>query len=379
MEMDEYQKARSELSENILKTEDKMYSDLKDWYTTTLEEVMALLPKYNYDTRELLSANEDIKQIIEDNKIEYITIISENINNIYSYISDKTNEITDIKLRQNLTDTLTNKYDETAIKISEKARKKTNNKLSKRINWVHDKTDLYDKYIDELKPSTTNIDYSALPTIELPSNQQSGVTLDYDIIFTREPNEEVIEYMNNKIFPGADTSLQKLSDELYDIIIKKTEIEGKNSETITGDIRDRFEHLTEYQARRIARTETHTAQLTATYNRLQSNPTVEYVMWVAVGDELTRDSHMEQDGMITYIGNIFPNGCRYPGDPSGPVEEVVFCRCDIEAYYEPLGYAPPADADYWFEEDMIKVQDYSNEIMNALTELGFTDEVITAD
>jgi hypothetical protein len=27
----------------------------------------------------------------------------------------------------------------------------------------------------------------------------------------------------------------------------------------------------------------------------------------------------------------YPNGCRFPGDPAGPAEETIMCRC-VEQY-----------------------------------------------
>lgn len=53
--------------------------------------------------------------------------------------------------------------------------------------------------------------------------------------------------------------------------------------------------------------------------------------WLATPDGLTRDSHREIDGEIVEVGGTFSNGCKYPGDPGGPPEEVWNCRCDVVA------------------------------------------------
>lgn len=52
--------------------------------------------------------------------------------------------------------------------------------------------------------------------------------------------------------------------------------------------------------------------------------------WITMADELVRDSHAELHGMVVPVEEEFPNGLMFPGDPSGPPEEVYNCRCSIE-------------------------------------------------
>ena len=47
--------------------------------------------------------------------------------------------------------------------------------------------------------------------------------------------------------------------------------------------------------------------------------------WVATLDGRTRHSHAAMDGEKIEPGKKFSNGCRYPGDPSGPSWEVYNC------------------------------------------------------
>ena len=65
--------------------------------------------------------------------------------------------------------------------------------------------------------------------------------------------------------------------------------------------------------------------------------------WMATLDKHTRDTHAAIDGETIKVGDkwhpmTFSNGCRYPGDPNGPAQEVYNCRCtlvgDIEDYPE---------------------------------------------
>lgn len=52
--------------------------------------------------------------------------------------------------------------------------------------------------------------------------------------------------------------------------------------------------------------------------------------WVSAGDKRVRPSHQDADGQTVPIDQPFTVGGRslaYPGDPSGPDEEVIACRC----------------------------------------------------
>lgn len=57
--------------------------------------------------------------------------------------------------------------------------------------------------------------------------------------------------------------------------------------------------------------------------------------WMATLDGRTRDSHRHMDGETLPVAKdiwhpvTFSNGCRYPGDPQGPAQEVYNCRCTM--------------------------------------------------
>jgi len=52
--------------------------------------------------------------------------------------------------------------------------------------------------------------------------------------------------------------------------------------------------------------------------------------WDAIIDRVTRDSHRRIDGEIVALDKRFSNGLLYPGDPEGPPEEVMNCRCTMQ-------------------------------------------------
>lgn len=77
---------------------------------------------------------------------------------------------------------------------------------------------------------------------------------------------------------------------------------------------------------RIARTET--AQTVNSVRQLAHKKAgVERHQWVTAADEAVRDTHAAQDGVVVNVGELFPNGIRFPADPDGPAREVINCRC----------------------------------------------------
>lgn len=51
--------------------------------------------------------------------------------------------------------------------------------------------------------------------------------------------------------------------------------------------------------------------------------------WLATLDERTRESHRKMDGEHKPVGELFSNGCRFPGDPKGLAAEIWNCRCTL--------------------------------------------------
>lgn len=54
------------------------------------------------------------------------------------------------------------------------------------------------------------------------------------------------------------------------------------------------------------------------------------MMWLATDDERTRPTHRTADGQRVPVGSYFSVGMadlRFPGDPRGPAQEVIQCRC----------------------------------------------------
>jgi hypothetical protein len=59
-------------------------------------------------------------------------------------------------------------------------------------------------------------------------------------------------------------------------------------------------------------------------------------VWETASDDRVRDSHAEMNGESVGLDEAFSNGLMYPGDPSGPVEEIANCRCYLNVRFDYL-------------------------------------------
>jgi len=120
--------------------------------------------------------------------------------------------------------------------------------------------------------------------------------------------------------------------------------EGLGTREIARSFRDMIDGIgtlnPAQRAKVIASTETHTA---ANYAQVEAVRAIDLpgVMreWLAVEDARTRESHAEADGQQVEMDEPFTVGgarLMFPGDPDGPPEETINCRCVI-AFVAPEG------------------------------------------
>jgi hypothetical protein len=105
---------------------------------------------------------------------------------------------------------------------------------------------------------------------------------------------------------------------------------------------------------RIARTEGHRIQCSATHDAAQQakDRGADIVkMWDATLDGKTRESHVAVDGQIRELDETFSNGLMFPGDPAGGAAEVINCRC---AYLQ--------KARRWLDGSFTKVNNFTKQI-----------------
>lgn len=163
--------------------------------------------------------------------------------------------------------------------------------------------------------------------------------------------EQQIKYKDMKL---SESTQSRLTTNLRKVLLKG-ERDGLNARNIGKMLQEKCDQLKGYECERIARTEIISCHNQAKFDQFMNDDLVDYVQWIATEDEKTRESHAEQNGMIVRVGDTFPNGCQFPGDPAGDVEEVVQCRCDLNSYIPEIGMTAPPGMTYFFEEDFIPI------------------------
>lgn len=112
--------------------------------------------------------------------------------------------------------------------------------------------------------------------------------------------------------------------------------DGLGQDGIGQYVRDLIPTFSRQRANLIARTETHGA---ANYGMQAAAADTGLVLrkeWISAEDARTRPDHADMSGKTVAIDEAFDFGAyslAYPGDPSGPAEGVINCRCTI-------GYIP---------------------------------------
>lgn len=172
----------------------------------------------------------------------------------------------------------------------------------------------------------------------LYSLQQQGIPLVFPI--NQEQVAEAIQH-DTKISTKKNTKTGKLYASLgEDITDLKKKIAGEISRGFAGSMSYAkiaanialISGIPKNNAMTIARTEMHRIQTKASMDtcyKAREKKAEVIKFWDSTLDSRTRDSHMRVDGEQKELDEKFSNGLLYPGDPDGPAEEVINCRCAL--------------------------------------------------
>lgn len=124
-----------------------------------------------------------------------------------------------------------------------------------------------------------------------------------------------------------ETTFQQIKEALAEGIR-----EGEGTDKLAERVEQVFAFASRVRAERIARTETIGASNFAHVEAYRQSGLVEMKRWIAALDERTRDTHREAHGQEVPVDAPFSVGghaLMFPGDPDGPPEEVINCRCTV--------------------------------------------------
>lgn len=183
---------------------------------------------------------------------------------------------------------------------------------------------LSEKWDDELK-KIANKHYRQVATIVKPQVEarirRAGIDFTLDLADPRMVS--YIDIKTLKIVEINDSIREGVRSALSDGVGENLTM-GELQESIFAVMQD-----TRARALRIARTET-TSAANGTEFVAHNIAGIKTHQWVASLDEATRETHLAcmAEGPIP-VGDVFSNGCRFPGDPSGAPGEVINCRCTL--------------------------------------------------
>ena len=168
------------------------------------------------------------------------------------------------------------------------------------------------------------------------------------------------EDLFERVFIASQATMARVEQSIMTIILDGYK-SGKGIDYVANELNKRFDQLTTWESKRIARTEIHNSHNAAVMNTYEDLG-VEYTMWITAHDDRVRGlkptdtaDHVELDGEIIRVGDTYSNGLKYPGDTDGPIEEWINCRCANAPFNMPYGYmAPPQEQ--FKETDLIRIK-----------------------
>lgn len=148
--------------------------------------------------------------------------------------------------------------------------------------------------------------------------------------FNSEWTADIQEFFNRYLLNKVVVPISEKTKEIILRVMKEATEKGWSNDQIVDRLLSR--ELSAYRARRIVRTETVRA---VNYGSMLGADKYDYEVvkeWLAVNDNRTRLTHRHGtgvDGQVREINEPFGNGLFFPGDPAGPPEETINCRCAV--------------------------------------------------
>lgn len=142
----------------------------------------------------------------------------------------------------------------------------------------------------------------------------------------------VLEKMTARLGVLADLVTDTTRAALESQILQAGVDAGESIDDLADRLREVFADLAGWRGEMIARTETVGGFNAAAHETAKQTELVVNRRWLATADSRTRPSHraaLEDPAAWTLSGTegTYPNGCRFPGDPTASPAETIACRC----------------------------------------------------
>lgn len=215
----------------------------------------------------------------------------------------------------------------------------------------------------------TDRERAQLVKLLIASYQAHEIAWDVHGNFTQE--------MLDKIGAHASFAAEKDLRDAYRSVIQTAAEEGYSIPRTAGAVSEAVDGIAAYRATALARTDliglVNAASQSAASEAFAGREDVTKT-WLATNDDRTRETHAEADGQEVPLNEYFDVGgapLMYPGDPDGPDEEVINCRCT--QVYSGSGEPPP-------EQEIVAsaVRDDTYPAPRTTEEEGVSAEPVTA-
>lgn len=181
--------------------------------------------------------------------------------------------------------------------------------------------------IDDLNEDSFPMILAIIAAFGIDAISQTGADVEFntDIIRIQEWSKLKSNTMSRVV---NQTTYRQLRRELAAGLEAK---EGYNA--IVKRVSKVYDHAKIYRAEAIARTEVTGSSNFGTLEGYNQSNVVKAKEWLSQQDGRVRPTHMI-DGETRLLGELFSNGLMFPGDPAGPVEEIMNCRCTLISVVE---------------------------------------------
>jgi len=158
---------------------------------------------------------------------------------------------------------------------------------------------------------------------------RAGAARRYDLDVDPDLPDRVAVELEQVAARGATHIGDRMRDDIAEVL-RDAHDEGLAIPEIERILRQSvFADMAPYEAERAARTEGTTAANRGAVSSYEDAGAVGKT-WQAEDDSRTRPTHREADGQTVPINQAFKvdgHAAQFPGDPSLPIDERVWCRC----------------------------------------------------
>lgn len=189
---------------------------------------------------------------------------------------------------------------------------------------------------------------------------QAGATASLALSGRLPPGPVLAPVLNERAVAhsaAAGNRLVRVADEVWADSLRPRITAGIASgltiPALQKDLVSAVPEMSAFRAERIARTETVGAYNAGNFDFFDSLPPglgPSMKSWSAHFDARTRPDHVRADGQAVLLADFFRIGgalLAFPGDPSGPADQVINCRCAVLYHYPgdrlPDGSTVPLD------------------------------------